>query len=282
MTDVQETSQPGITLENVKIDRDGATTFIILNRPEKRNAMSPQLHVDMGEALDWAEMDEQTKVVVITGAGGNFCAGQDLKLYFRETENNPKARVRARRASHSWRWDRLSSFPKPTIAMVHGYCFGGGFTPVIACDFAYAADDATFGLSEVNWGIIPGGLVAWAVTEVMGYRDAIYYAVTGDKFSGKEAAAMKFVNRSFPVEKLREETLAFARKLEVKSPSAVRYTKECIRTVRRMSKDQAMDYLNCKSDALKFVDPEGGRQKAMKQFLDEKTFKPGLGDFKRD
>ena len=271
-----------IELENVKIERDGATTFIILNRPEKRNAMSPQLHVDMGDALDWAEMDDQTKVVVITGAGGNFCAGQDLKLYFRGTENDPKARAKARRAAQSWRWERLSTFPKPTIAMVHGYCFGGAFTPVIACDFAFAADDATFGLSEVNWGIIPGGLVAWAVTEVMGYRDALYYAVTGDKFSGKEAAAMKFVNRSFPVEQLREETLGFARKLEIKSPQAIRYTKECIRTVRRMSKDQAADYLNCKSDALKHVDPEGGRQKAMKQFLDDKTFKPGHGDFKRD
>lgn len=273
--------QDVIALENVKIERDGATTFIILNRPDKRNAMSPQLHVDMGDALDWAEMDDATRVVVITGAGGNFSAGQDLKLYFRGTENDPKARVRARRASHAWRWDRLSSFPKPTIAMVHGYCFGGGFTPVIACDFAYAADDATFGLSEVNWGIIPGGLVAWAVTEVMNYRDAIYYAVTGDQFSGKEAAAMKFVNRSVPVDKLREETLILARKLEAKSPDAVRYTKEAIRAVRRMTKEQAADYLNAKSDALKHNDPEGGRQKAMKQFLDDKTFKPGLGEFKR-
>ncbi len=270
-----------ITLETVKIERDGATTFIILNRPEKRNAMSPQLHIDMCDALDWAEMDDETKVVVLTGAGGNFCAGQDLKLYFRATEDDPKMRARARRAAHTWRWDRLSAFPKATIAMVHGYCFGGGFTPVIACDFAIAADDATFGLSEVNWGIIPGGLVAWAVTEVMSYRDAIYYAVTGDKFSGEEAAAMKFVNRSVSVDRLREATLELARKLEKKSPAAVRYTKECIRTVRRMSKDQALDYLNCKSDALKANDPEGGRAKAMKQFLDDKVFKPGLGDFQR-
>ena len=173
-----------IQLENVKIERDGATTFIILNRPEKRNAMSPQLHMDMCEALDWAEEDDQTKVVVITGAGGNFCAGQDLKLYFRGTEDNPRLRARARRAAHSWRWDKLSRFPKATIAMVHGYCFGGGFTPVIACDFAIAAEDASFGLSEVNWGIIPGGLVAWAVTQVMNYRDAIYYSVTGGYATG--------------------------------------------------------------------------------------------------
>jgi trans-feruloyl-CoA hydratase/vanillin synthase len=269
-----------IKLENVKVERDGGVTFVILNRPEKRNAMSPQLHMDMCDALDWAEMDDQTKVVIITGAGGNFCAGQDLKLYFRGTEDDPKARTLARRAAHEWRWNRLSAFPKATIAMVHGYCFGGGFTPVIACDFAVAADNATFGLSEVNWGIIPGGLVAWAVTEVMGYRDAIYYSVTGDKFSGKEAAAMKFVNKSVPLENLREETMALARKLEAKSVAAVKYTKEAVRSVRRMSKDQAMDYLNCKSDALKLNDPEKGRAKAMTMFLDEKSFKPGLGDFK--
>ncbi|MGV6873557.1 p-hydroxycinnamoyl CoA hydratase/lyase [Pseudochelatococcus sp. B33] len=274
-------AQDVIALDNVKIERDGATTFIILNRPEKRNAMSPQLHMDMIEALDWAEMDDQTKVVVITGAGGNFCAGQDLKLYFRGTDNDPKARVRARRAAHTWRWDRLSTFPKPTIAMVHGYCFGGGFTPVIACDFAIAADDATFGLSEVNWGIIPGGLVAWAVTQVMNYRDAIYYSVTGDQFTGAQAAAMKFVNRSVPLGSLRDETIALARKLEAKSPVAVRYTKEALRVVRNMTKDQAMDYLDAKNDSLKHSDPEGGRQKALSQFLDEKSFKPGFGEFRR-
>ena len=269
-----------ISLENVKIERDGGVTFVILNRPEKRNAMSPQLHVDMCDALDWAEEDEQTKVVVITGAGGNFCAGQDLKLYFRGTEDDPKARNRARRAAHSWRWDKLSRYPKATIAMVHGYCFGGGFTPVIACDFAIAADDAIFGLSEVNWGIIPGGLVAWAVTEIMGYRDAIYYAVTGDQFTGKEAAAMKFVNKSVPLAKLREATMELAHKLEAKNPMAVRATKEAVRSVRGMKQDQAADYLNCKSDALKATDPEGGRKKAMKMFLDDKVFKPGLGDYK--
>jgi trans-feruloyl-CoA hydratase/vanillin synthase len=269
------------TFDCVKIEREGPVTFVVLNRPEKRNAMSPQLHLDMCDALDWAQMDEQTRVVVVTGAGGNFCAGQDLKLYFRGTEDDPKARVRARAAAHEWRWNKLSMFPKPTIAMVHGYCFGGGFTPVIACDFAIAADDATFGLSEVNWGIIPGGLVAWAVTQVMNYRDAIYYSVTGEQFSGAEAAAMKFVNKSYPLANLRAETLKLANSLAEKSPAAVRYTKEALRSVRNMSKDQALDYLNCKSDALKHVDPEKGREKAMKQFLDEKSFKPGLGNFSR-
>src|ERR1700679_2180803 len=104
------------TFENVKIERDSCVTSIILNRPEKRNAMSPQLHMDMCDALDWAETDDETKVVIITGAGGNFCAGQDLKLFFRDTENNPKARAKARRNAHLWRWDRLAGFQKATIA----------------------------------------------------------------------------------------------------------------------------------------------------------------------
>ena len=87
-----------VELEAVRIERHEGTSFIVLlNRPEKRNAMSPQLHMDMCEALDWAEMDDQTKVVVLCGAGGNFCAGQDLKLYFRETEGDSKKRTLARR-----------------------------------------------------------------------------------------------------------------------------------------------------------------------------------------
>lgn len=265
--------------KTVKIERDGGTTFIILNRPEKKNAMSPQLHIDMCAALEWAEDDDATKVVVLTGAGGNFCAGQDLKLFFRETEDDPKARRRSRRAAHDWRWNKLVTFPKATIAMVPGYCFGGGFTPVIACDFAIAAEDATFGLSEVNWGIIPGGLVAWAVTQVMSYRDALYYSVTGERFSGADAARMKFVNKAVPNERLREETMVLARALESKSSAAVRYTKEAIRTVRGMSKEQALDFLDCKNDALIASDPERGRGKALSQFLDDKSFKPGLGTF---
>lgn len=203
-------------------------------------------------------------------------------MYFRGTEDDPKARVLARRAGHEWRWNKRSSFPKPTIAAVEGFCFGGGFTPVIACDFAIAADNAIFGLSEVNWGIIPGDLVAWAVTEIMGYRDTIYYSVTGDRFGGSEAVQMKFVNKCVPADELRSATLEQARKLEAKSPAAVRYTKEVVRAVRGLSKDQALDYLNSKSDALKSMDRENGREKAMKMFLDDKVFKPGLGEFKRN
>ena len=147
--------------ETIKIEREGGITFVIFNRPDQRNAMSPQLHMDMQDALEDLAIDPKTEVLVITGAGKAFSAGQDIKLYFRGTATDPAARHKARLASNNWRWQQLSRFPKPTIAMVNGFCFGGAFTQVSACDFAFAADDAIFGLSEVNWGILPGGIVAF-------------------------------------------------------------------------------------------------------------------------
>ncbi len=269
------------TYETVRLDHEDGITFVVMNRPEKRNAMSPQLHFDMHDALDDCIMDDATKVVVLTGAGNAFCAGQDIKEFFRASDKDPKARLRNRRASHAWRWEKLSKFPKPTIAMINGYCFGGAFTQVSACDLAIAADEAVFGLSEVNWGIIPGGIVSWNVANVLGFRDAMWFALTGETFTGKEAAAIKFVNRSVPLAELRDTTVKLAHSLQQKNPIAYRYTRDAIRSVRGMSVEQAADYLNAKSDALKTGDPEQGREKAMRQFLDEKSFKPGFGNFKR-
>ncbi|MCH8097886.1 MAG: p-hydroxycinnamoyl CoA hydratase/lyase [Proteobacteria bacterium] len=268
--------------ENIKIEKEDGITWFILNRPEKRNAMSPQLHYEADDALEKLQTDPDTKVLVLTGAGDEaFCAGQDLKLYFRGTADDPVERAKAAHASNSWRWRRLSTFPRPTIAMVNGYCFGGAFTPVCACDFAIAAEDAQFGLSEINWGILPGGIVSWNVADVMSYRDAIYYAVTGDIFDGKRAEEIRFINYAVPKEKLREETIKLARKLMEKNPVAVRFTKEAIRAARHMSLEQATDYLRAKSDALKAADKEGGRDEGMKQFLDDKSFRPGFEPYKR-
>jgi len=267
--------------ETIKIEREGGITWVILNRPDKRNAMSPQLHLDMDDALDELSTDPQTEILIMTGDGEALCAGQDIRLYFRGTEQDPKTRAKARRASNQWRWQKLSTFPRPTIAMVNGFCFGGGFTQVSACDFAVASDDATFGLSEVNWGILPGGIVSWNVVQMMNMRDAMYYAMTGDTFNGKEAKAMGFINKSVPKDKLREETVALAKKLMEKAPTVLQYTKEGIRAVRFMNEPQAADYLNAKSDALKYNDKENSRQQGMKQFLDDKSYRPGLGHFKR-
>jgi trans-feruloyl-CoA hydratase/vanillin synthase len=267
--------------ETVLIEKQDGVTFLIMNRPDKRNAMSPQLHLDMDAALEELAGDRETEVLVLTGAGEAFCAGQDIRLYFRGGDADPKIRRKASRASNQWRWQRLSTFPVPTIAMINGYCFGGGFTQVCACDLAVAADEAVFGLSEVNWGILPGGIVSWNVAQMLNQRDGMYYALTGDTFDGKQARAMGFVNLSVPKARLKEETTKLAKKLQEKSPAVLRYTKEAIRAVRFMNEPQAADYLNAKSDALRFVDKEDSRTHGMNQFLDDKSYRPGLGAFKR-
>ena len=273
---------PSKKYETVLIEKEDGITWLIMNRPEKRNAMSPQLHVEMDEALAELAVDPQTQVLVLTGAGDAFCSGQDIKLYFRANDDAPAARAKARHASNQWRWHRLSTFPQPTIAMVNGYCFGGGFTQVCACDLAVAADDALFGLSEVNWGILPGGIVSWNVAQMLNLRDGMYYALTGDTFDGKKAKDMGFINFSFPRDELKHETIKLAQKLMEKSPAVLRYTKEALRAVRFMNEPQAADYLNAKSDALRFVDTEDSRTQGMRQFLDDKSYRPGFGAFRRD
>jgi len=269
-------------LQAVKVEkRDGVAT-VMLNRPEKRNAMSPQLHFEMVDVLKELAEDDETQVLVLTGAGDSWCAGQDIKLFFRELDDKPKERHLARLANHEWRWTLLSAFPKPTIAMVNGYCFGGAFVQLFACDFAIAADDAQFGLSEVNWGILPGGLVGKVIVDGLSYRDAVWYAMTGEPFDGRKAAEIKLISKSVPADKLHETTMELAQSLCRKNPQTLRTIKESLRLVRGMSVDQAADYLLAKEREMRFMDPESGRAKAMRQFLDDKTYRPGMGEYQRD
>ncbi len=268
--------------ETVKVEKENGITWVILNRPEKRNAMSPQLHFEMVDVLIELESDDETKVMVLTGAGDSWCAGQDLKEFFRELDDKPAERRRAEWATHEWRWRSLLTFPKPTIAMVNGYCFGGGFTQLIACDIAIAAEDAIFGLSEINFGIFPGGLVSRVIADAMSYRDALYYSMTGDTFTGKQAAEMRLVTYAVPRDKLREETVKLCQKLMEKNPAALRATKEVFKTCRNMDYTLAEEYIGAKIVALQATDPEKGRNKGIDQFVKEKKYRPGLESYDRD
>ena len=165
--------------------------------------------------------------------------------------------------------------------MVNGFCFGGAFTQVSACDFAIAADEAQFGLSEVNWGILPGGIVSWNVVQMMNFRDAMYYAMTGDTFDGKKAKEIGFVNMHFPKAKLKEETDQVRQEADGEEPGGAALHQGGDPRGALHERAAGGDYLMAKSDALKLNDKEGGRQQGMKQFLDDKTYRPGFGHFKR-
>ena len=269
-------------MKTVKLSFEDGVAFVAMNRPDKKNAISVEMAREMVQVLDALETDERAQVVVLTGEGEAFSAGMDLKDYFRATDDQtPVERARVYRLNAAWQWRGLLHYPKPTIAMVNGWCFGGAFTPLVACDLALAADEATFGLSEINWGIIPAGVVCKAISTVMSQRDALYYIMTGETFDGKRAAQMRLVNESVPRKNLKERVGALAQVLMQKNPTVLRQAKTAFRYSARMSWDEAADYLFAKSDQSTFMDPERGREEGLRQFLDEKSYKPGLGSYKR-
>ena len=268
---------------NVLVDFEDGVAWVTMNRPEKRNAISVDLAREMVEVIDALEVDDRCGVLVLTGAGDSFSAGMDLKDYFRATDNaSAVERARVYRLNATWQWRRLLNYPKPTIAMVNGWCFGGALTPLAACDLAIAAEDAPVGLSEINWGIIPAGVVCKAISTLMSRRDALYCIMTGETFDGRRAAEMRLVNEAVPRARLRERTFALAKTLLGKNPTVLRQAKTAFKHASDMSWEEASDYLFAKSDQTTFVDPERGRDQGMSQFLDEKSYKPGLGTYRRD
>jgi len=261
----------------ILIDKQDGVTTIRFNRPEKRNAMNPQLHRDMYDALTELEFDPETKVLVITGEGESFCAGQDLKEYFYEMKDDPRGREENRRISHAWRHQKLRYFPCPTIAEINGWCFGGAFTVIASVDIAVAAADATFGLSEINFGHIPGGLVTKVVQEIVQPRQALYHILTGDPFSGERAAAIGLVTMAVPKADLHAKVLEIAAKLKQKDPLALRACKEAFKAVSpAVSYEDAWQWLSAKSDQLTYRQKGGWLEKGIGGFL-KKEYRPGLG-----
>ena len=253
--------------------------WVKFNRPEKRNCMSPKLNRQMLRVLDELEFRDDFGVLVLSGEGDSWSAGMDLKEYFRENEALGLGGVRtAQREAYAW-WERLRWYQKPTIAMVGGWCFGGGYGPLYACDLAFCADEAQFGLSEINWGILPGGGATKVAVNLMPMRKAMYHTLLGENLTGKQAAEWGLVNESLPRAALEARVSEVAQKLLRKNLETLKASKDAVRRVSEMTYDNAEDYLIRAQEALNFHDKSDGRHEGMKQFLDDKTYKPGLGEY---
>jgi feruloyl-CoA hydratase/lyase len=264
--------------DTVSFTVENRIAWVKFNRPTKRNAQSPSLNRRMFEVIDELEFRDDVGLLVLTGEGDAWCAGMDLKEYFRETEAlGLKGTRKAQSEAYLW-WRRLRWYQKPTIAMVNGWCFGGAYGPLFACDLAIAADEAKFGLSEINWGILPGGGATKVATNSMPFRDAMYHAMTGEAIDGKKAAEWKLVNESVPLKDLKKRVLEIANVLLQKNPVALKATKDAVRRVTEMTYENAEDYLIRAQEAANFFD-DNGRKEGIRQFIDEKTFKPGLGTY---
>jgi trans-feruloyl-CoA hydratase/vanillin synthase len=264
--------------DTVAFTVENGIAWVSFNRPEKRNCMSPKLNRQMARVLDELEFRADVAVLVLTGEGTAWSAGMDLKEYFRDTEvlGLPGTRA-AQRESYGW-WRRLRWYQKPTIAMVNGWCFGGGYGPLFACDLAFAADEAQFGLSEINWGILPGGGATKVAVELLPFRKAMYHAMMGENVDGRTAADWGLVNESLPLADLKGRVMQVAQVLAKKNPVALKATKDAVRRVGAMTYDEAEDYLIRVQEAANSYDGDG-RKEGIRQFIDDKSYKPGLGAY---
>jgi feruloyl-CoA hydratase/lyase len=264
--------------DTVSVEVENGIAWVKFNRPEKRNCMSPKLNRQMKRVIEELEFRDDVGVLVLSGEGDAWSAGMDLKEYFRENEEQGLGAVRkAQREAYGW-WERLRWYEKPTIAMVNGWCFGGGYGPLFSCDLAFAAEDAQFGLSEINWGILPGGGASKVAVELLSFRNAMYHAMMGENLTGIQAAQQGLVNEAVPAARLKLRVTEVANVLLAKNATALRGTKWAVRRVREMTFDNSMDYLVRTQEAANSFDSEG-RKEATRQFIDQKSFKPGLGTY---
>ncbi|HEX9335049.1 MAG TPA: p-hydroxycinnamoyl CoA hydratase/lyase [Pseudonocardiaceae bacterium] len=264
--------------ETIRIERDAApgVTVLTFDRPDQRNAMNPRLHDDMTAALDELWYDDVTRVLVLTGEGTAFCAGMDLKQSFLDLQDKPKEYERMLRQALEWRGRTLRLFPKPTIAMVNGYCFGGAFSIVESCDLAVAAESAKFGLSEINFGMFPAGCVSKSLGNAIDRKTTLLYALTGRPFDGTRAAEIGLVNYAVPGAELRANVLELAAEIAQRDPEALRATKDVYLHSVQMEWDAAMSYSSARERQVSLAQNNAWLDKNLTAFANGE-YKPGLG-----
>ncbi len=266
--------------ENVIVEIQGDVATVTLNRPEKKNCMSPALHAEMCIALKEIEA-AKVKVMVLTGAGNAFCGGMDLEKCFFDNWDEPDKFKEG--VGHSFVWMKhLKDFSAVTVAKINGWCFGGGMEVVGLCDIAIAAEESTWGLSEVNFGIFPGGGTTWTVANNMAFRkQALYYSLTADTFDGKEAVDLGWASKSVPLAELDAHTQKVVDGLAGKGRIVLEKTKEVYERIYDLNMDfaDAVDYEIAKLFELSRLTDDDWIRTALQSFKN-REFKPGLQDYK--
>jgi enoyl-CoA hydratase/carnithine racemase len=204
----------------------GGVRHLVLNRPDKRNALSGDLIRELGAAIEAAAADEEVRVVVVRGAGAMFSSGMDLND-LRELSEDPGRLREYRRPILAW-WNLLEEMPKPTICQIHGAALGGAFELALACDFRTMAEDAVAGIMEVRIGLLPDVGGCSRLPAVVGLGNAKELIMTGKVVDGREAHRIGFANRIAPAGALDDLTDAFAGELLACAPRAVGLAKRVI------------------------------------------------------
>src|SRR5437764_2374973 len=223
----------------VEIEDRGAVRHIIMNRPEKRNAMNGELIQALGNAFEDAAADDSVRVVVVRGAGPMFSSGMDVGS-LADLAKQPEGLRDFREPILRW-WNLLEEMPKPTIAQIHGACIGGAMELALAADMRVMAEDAVAAILEVKVGLIPDVGGCSRLPSIVGLGRAKELIMTGRFVDGREAHAIGFANRIAPADKLGETTAQLCDELLSAAPMAVALAKQVLDEVAKPHLDHTLE-----------------------------------------
>src|SRR6267142_6251617 len=222
--------------QTILLERRERVAIVTINRPEKRNALNIQTRAEGAAVLDQLRADDSVRVVVFTGAGDKaFIAGADIAEFANRTAITQREVMLERGL-----FNAIDTFPKPVIAMVNGYCLGGGCELALACDIRVASETASFGQPEINLGIIPGGGGTQRLTHLVGEGKAMEMILTGQIIDAQSAYSIGLVNHVFPADLLQVKTMELANRIAEKSPIALSLAKEAVKIASRSTLDEGL------------------------------------------
>jgi enoyl-CoA hydratase len=222
--------------ETITVEKRGGVAILTINRPDKLNALNWAVHTEGVAALDELRGDDEVRVLVITGAGEkSFIAGADISEFGSRSPIEQRSTFHERTLFNS-----IDTFPKPVIAMVNGFCLGGGNELALACDIRICTPNARFSQPEINLGIMPGGGGTQRLTRLIGEGRSMEMILTGDMIDAETAHKFGLVNHVYEADELEAKTMEMANKIAEKAPIALQLCKEAIKFASRSNLDEGL------------------------------------------
>jgi enoyl-CoA hydratase/carnithine racemase len=240
-----------------RVEKSGAVSTVVLNRPERLNAISGSLLDDLHQALVEVNSDESCKVIVFTGQGRAFCAGDDLKEFSKQTESDASIRSHVERIQQITR--DLMFNGKPVVGAVHGFAVGGGFEWLLNCDLAVASDDLVCFFPEMEWGQFVTGGVTQLLPQSVGYQRAMELWLLGERQSAQQLHSIGLVNRVVEREKVLETAQELATRISERSSFSVSSLKRLLTTELSTNLSRSLE-LEQAATVAAFATPEAARR----------------------